>query len=231
MSEKKIENKEKQKEEKKVEKVNVTKKEVNKKSGTKKDKKSKKNPWIITGVTIVVVALVVVLLTYMIVTSSNPKKSVDGLLMNLREGEFEKAKEFVNSDDFFSAEFLNENINQETQRLLFNKLSWKVNNVTENGDEATIEIEITNKDFKTIFGNVMQKTFKAALSNSEDEENTEEVTQNYLIEELKNDDVPTTTITKTINAVKQDKKWKIVVDEDLTYTLLPGLQETINSLS
>ena len=231
MSEKKIENKEKQKEEKKVEKVNVTKKEVNKKSGTKKDKKSKKNPWIITGVTIVVVALVVVLLTYMIVTSSDPKKSVDGLLMNLREGEFEKAREFVNSDEFFSAEFLNENINQETQKLLFNKLSWKVNNVTENGDEATIEIEITNKDFKTIFGNVMQKTFKAALSNSEDEENTEEVTQNYLIEELKNDDVPTTTITKTINAVKQDKKWKIVVDEDLTYTLLPGLQETINSLS
>lgn len=231
MSEKKIENKEKQKEEKKVEKKNATKKEGNKKSETKKDKKGKKNPWIITGVTIVVVALVVVLLTYMIVTSSNPKKSVDGLLMNLREGEFEKAKEFVNSDDFFSAEFLNENINQETQRLLFNKLSWKVNNVTENGDEATIEIEITNKDFKTIFGNVMQKTFKAALSNSEDEENTEEVTQNYLIEELKNDDVPTTTITKTINAVKQDKKWKIVVDEDLTYTLLPGLQETINSLS
>lgn len=226
MEEKKTENKEKQKEEKKVEKVNTAKKEAN-----KKDKKNKKAPWVITAVTILVVALLVVLLTYMIVTSSDPKKSVDGLLMNLREGEFEKAREFVNSDDSFTSEILDENVNQETQKLLFDKLSWQVIKVTENGNEATIEIEITNKDFKTILGNVMQKTFKAALSSGEDTENTEEITQNYLIEELKNDQVQTTTVTKTINAVKQDKKWKIVVNEELTYTLLPGLQETINSLS
>ena len=231
MDEKKTENKEKQKEEKKVEKVKTTKKEANKKVEPKKDKKNKKAPWIITAVTILVVALLVVLLTYMIVTSSDPKKSVDGLLMNLREGEFEKAREFVNSDDSFTSEILDENVNQETQKLLFDKLSWKVIKVTENGNEATIEIEITNKDFKTILGNVMQKTFKAALSSSEDTENTEETTQNYLIEELKNDQVQTTTVTGTINAVKQDKKWKIVVDEKLTYTLLPGLEETINSLS
>lgn len=231
MDEKKTENKEKQKEEKKVEKVNTAKKEANKKVELKKDKKNKKAPWVITAVTILVVALLVVLLTYMIVTSSDPKKSVDGLLMNLREGEFEKAREFVNSDDSFTSEILDENVNQETQKLLFDKLSWKVIKVTENGNEATIEIEITNKDFKTILGNVMQKTFKAALSSGEDTENTEETTQNYLIEELKNDQVQTTTVTKTINAVKQDKKWKIVVNEELTYTLLPGLQETINSLS
>ncbi len=231
MDEKKTENKEKQKEEKKVEKVKTAKKEANKKVEPKKDKKNKKAPWIITAVTILVVALLVVLLTYMIVTSSDPKKSVDGLLMNLREGEFEKAREFVNSDDSFTSEILDENVNQETQKLLFDKLSWKVIKVTENGNEATIEIEITNKDFKTILGNVMQKTFKAALSSSEDTENTEETTQNYLIEELKNDQVQTTTVTGTINAVKQDKKWKIVVDEKLTYTLLPGLEETINSLS
>lgn len=231
MDEKKTENKEKQKEEKKVEKVNTAKKETNKKVEFKKDKKNKKAPWVITAVTILIVALLVVLLTYMIVTSSDPKKSVDGLLMNLREGEFEKAREFVNSDDSFTSEILDENVNQETQKLLFDKLSWKVIKVTENGNEATIEIEITNKDFKTILGNVMQKTFKAALSSGEDTENTEETTQNYLIEELKNDQVQTTTVTKTINAVKQDKKWKIVVNEELTYTLLPGLQETINSLS
>ena len=231
MDEKKTENKEKQKEEKKVEKVNTAKKEANKKVELKKDKKNKKAPWVITAVTILIVALLVVLLTYMIVTSSDPKKSVDGLLMNLREGEFEKAREFVNSDDSFTSEILDENVNQETQKLLFDKLSWKVIKVTENGNEATIEIEITNKDFKTILGNVMQKTFKAALSSGEDTENTEETTQNYLIEELKNDQVQTTTVTKTINAVKQDKKWKIVVNEELTYTLLPGLQETINSLS
>lgn len=228
MEEKKIENKEKQKEEKKLD---TTKKEVKKKTEVKKEKKNKKAPWIITSVTILVVALVVVLLTYMIVTSSNPKKSIDGLLMNLREGEFEKAREFVNSDDFSTSGILDENLNQEAQKLLFDKLSWKVLKVTENGNEATIEMEITNKDFKTILGNVMQKTFKAAFSDNAELDNTEETAQNYLIEELKNDQVQTTTVTKTIKAVKQDKKWKIDVDDELLYTLLPGLQETINSLS
>lgn len=225
----------KENKEEKVEKVKETKKEENKKAETKKvkekkEKKSKKTPWIITAVTVVVVAILVVLLTYMIVTSSDPKKSADGLFMNLREGDFAKAREFISSDESFSSEILDDDLNPETQKLLFNKLSWKVNKINENGEEATIDIEITNKDFKTILSNVMQKTLKSAFNKEDSEETTEEVAENYLIEELKNDQVQTTTVTTTINAIKQDKKWKIVEDEELVKALLPGLEETINSL-
>ena len=225
----------KENKEEKVEKVKATKKEENKKAETKKvkekkEKKSKKTPWIITAVTVVVVAILVVLLTYMIVTSSDPKKSADGLFMNLREGDFAKAREFISSDESFSSEILDDDLNPETQKLLFNKLSWKVNKINENGEEATIDIEITNKDFKTILSNDMQKTLKSAFNKEDSEETTEEVAENYLIEELKNDQVQTTTVTTTINAIKQDKKWKIVEDEELVKALLPGLEETINSL-
>lgn len=214
MEEKKKENKE----EKKVEKIKEVKREKNKKA-----------PWITTAIVVVVVLVIAALLTVMIVTSSDPKKSVDGLLTNLREGDFETANQFSSSEKSTStSEILNENLNQETQKLLFEKLSWKVLKVTENGNEATVEIEVTNKDFKTILGNVMQKALKAAFSGGE---LTEEASENYLLEELKNSEVQTATVTKTINLVKQDKKWKVIIDNEFVNAVLPGFQETINSIS
>ena len=214
MEEKKKENKE----EKKVEKIKEVKREKNNKA-----------PWITTAIVVVVVLVIAALLTVMIVTSSDPKKSVDGLLTNLREGDFETANQFSSSEKSTStSEILNENLNQETQKLLFEKLSWKVLKVTENGNEATVEIEVTNKDFKTILGNVMQKALKAAFSGGE---LTEEASENYLLEELKNSEVQTATVTKTINLVKQDKKWKVIIDNEFVNAVLPGFQETINSIS
>ena len=203
MEEKKKENKE----EKKVEKIKEVKREKNKKA-----------PWITTAIVVVVVLVIAALLTVMIVTSSDPKKSVDGLLTNLREGDFETANQFSSSEKSTStSEILNENLNQETQKLLFEKLSWKVLKVTENGNEATVEIEVTNKDFKTILGNVMQKALKAAFSGGE---LTEEASENYLLEELKNSEVQTATVTKTINLVKQDKKWKVIIDNEFVNAVL-----------
>ena len=122
---------------------------------------------------------------------------------------------------------LDENLNEETKTLFFDKLSWKVIKVTENGNEASVEVEITNKNYKTIITNMMQKALKAAFSGKEV---TEQESQNYLTEELKNEQVEMTTVTKTINVVKVDKKWKVVQNDELVDSLLPGLQEAINSL-
>ena len=55
--------------------------------------------------------------------------------------------------------------------------------------------------------------------------------ENYFIEELKNENIQTTTITTTVNAVKEDNKWKIVSDDALYNALLPGLQEAVNTLA
>ena len=55
--------------------------------------------------------------------------------------------------------------------------------------------------------------------------------QQYFLEELKNEEIQTTTNEKTINAVKVDNKWKIVSDDNLVSAILPGLEEAINTLS
>lgn len=236
--------KETKKEEQKVEAVKETKKEekvkAEKKSetATKKDEKkfelknqknknvntkTKKNTWI--GKTIVVVAVLAIaaLLTFMIVTSSDPKKSVDGFLTNLKAGDFEKAQEFISGE-----KILDENeFSSEAQKLFFDKITWKVVKVTKENETATVEVEITNKDFKTIISNYMQKVLKVALSG---ENITEEGIENYFIEELKNEQAQTTTQIKAIQLVKEDKKWKVVSNDELVNVLLPGLQESVNAL-
>ena len=171
---KKVETKKEEKKEvKKVEnpeaktnKVKEKKEEQKKfevKTNQKKETTSKKTPWVASVITILAVLAVAALLTYMIVTSSDPKKTVDGFLTNLRAGDLAKAQEFVSGDEDLLSD---EEFDDETKALLFDKLSWKVTKVTKEDNEATVEIEVTNKNFDTIISNCMKKLledFKAKI--------------------------------------------------------------------
>ena len=153
-----------------------------KKVGDKKTKqKDKAKPWVASVVTVAVVLIIAAILTVMIVTSSDPKKSLDGLCTNLKAGDFEKAQEFLTGEELLA----NTGFDTEEQALLFNKLGWKVKKVTKDGTNATIEVEITNKNFKAIVDNYMQKVLDAAKSligggqiSEEDFEHIEEIVKN-----------------------------------------------------
>ena len=236
--EKKLEKNEKVKQETKKEEPKfkqVDKKEakkVEKKEKNKKEKNGKKSPVIPTVIVVVVVLLIAILLTVMIVTSSAPKKSLEALLTNLKAGDFAKAQEYVSGD----LDLGTVNSNEEAQKLLFNKLNWKINKVTEKDENnATVEVEITTKDFQTIINNYMKKALDAVRETITGGGSTESFSsadfEKYFIEELKNENIQTTTITTTVNAVKEDNKWKIVSDDALYNAVLPGLQEAVNTLA
>lgn len=207
-------------------------KKVEKKEKNKKEKNGKKSPVIPTVIVVVVVLLIAILLTVMIVTSSAPKKSLEALLTNLKSGDFTKAQEYVSGD----LDLGTVNSNEEAQKLLFNKLNWKINKVTEKDENnATVEVEITTKDFQTIINNYMKKALDAVRETITGGGSTESFSsadfEKYFIEELKNENIQTTTITTTVNAVKEDNKWKIVSDGTLYNAVLPGLQEAVNTLA
>ena len=172
--------------------------------------------------TVVIVLAIVALLTVLIVTSSDPKKSVDGFLTNLKAGDFEKAQEFATGDKLLE----NQEYSAETQKLLFNKISWKVKKVTADNNEAKVEIEITNKDFSEVLQNYKNKIWKdisSVIGKTID-------TSRYFEEELKNENLGTKTITTNIKLQKQDGKWKVVANNELANSLLPGLQESVNAI-
>ena len=52
----------------------------------------------------------------------------------------------------------------------------------------------------------------------------------YFVEELKSDNVQMKTETKTIELQKQDGKWKVVANNELANSLLPGLQESVDAI-
>ena len=68
--------------------------------------------------------------------------------------------------------------------------------------------------------------FKAVLEGNVSEKSIEK----YFVEELKSDNAQMKTETKTIELQKQDGKWKVVVNNELANSLLPGLQESVNSI-
>ena len=208
---------------KEADKINKTKnKEKNK--NTKTDKKKK---WIPTAIVAIAVIAIIAVLTVMIVVSSDPKKSLDGLLTNLRSGNFEKAQEYLSGDE---TELTDTSLDEEAQKLLFEKLSWNIKKVTQEKDKATI----VNKDFQTVVNNYAKRALNAAkeaIGSGNTESISEQDFQQYFLEELKNEEIQTTTNEKTINAVKVDNKWKIVSDDDLVSAILPGLEEAINTLS
>lgn len=218
------------KEAKKVEapkgKVTVETKKFEIKNNKKAAKKG--NGKKIAGIIVVIAVIAIVaLLTVLIVTSSDPKKSVDGYLTNLKAGDFEKAQEFTTGGEILS----NTNYNEEAKKLLFDKMSWKVTKVTTENNNATVEIEVTNKDFSEVRQNSMKKmwdnfSFKAVLGGNL----TSKDILKYFEDELRNENLQTKTTTGTIKLEKQDKKWKVIVDEQIENVLLPELESSINYL-
>ena len=149
----------------------------------------------------------------------------------LKDGNYEKVNEYINYQEVISSSDVidSENLDTETMNLLFNKLDWKITETTQEGNNASVTVEVTNKNFKTIIGNYMQNALRVAFSG---QELSDAEMENYLIEELKKEDMETATITQTINLTKQDGKWVInTTDTSLVEILLPGLNEAINSLS
>lgn len=216
--EKRVADKKTTSEVKKESKKQEAPKDTNKKFEKAKGEKKKNNTGIIIGVAIVVV-VVVAILAYIFLMADSPKKSVETMLGDLKSGNYNQT---VISD------LSEEDFDEEAQKLLFDKLEWKVQNVKEEGDTATVEVEITNKDFKTVIANYMQKVLKLAFSG---ESITEEEMTNYLIEELKNDGIETVTSNQTIILKKQDGKWEVSEENDFVNILLPGFNEAISAFN
>lgn len=229
-----------------VEKKENVKKENVKKVENKKDVKGKneekKNKGKVTIETkkskvvpiisiIVIIALVVIVVLSIIFLGNTPKKTVDEMLQALKDADYETVNNYVNYNELISSSesVEGENFDEETQKLFFDKLSWNITEVKQENDVANVTVEITNKNFKTIINNYMQRVLRIALRG---ENIDSQGTENYLIEELKNENVETTTNTQTITLLKQDGKWIITTsNEELMNMLLPGLNEAVNSLS
>ena len=207
---------------------NKKEKKQNKEKKEKKEKGSKKVGYWVGGIVLLLVVLAIV--TALLLIPATPEKSVEGMLNSLKNADFESVNKYVNYEEIVNeSEMLqNSEMDEETQSLLFDKLTWKILNISKEANTASVEVEITNKDFEQIISNYTKEALKIAFNG---ESFTQEEQNNKLKEQLKNEEIGTKTVTTTIQLVKQDREWKVQADESLVNALLPGLQEAMNSLN
>ena len=218
----------------KEEKQNTAKvkKEKTKKEKAPKEKKEKKGV-AVRIIVIVIILLAIIGLIYLAIPS--PEKVVNNTFSNLKNGDFENIEQYINYDELVEDTGMNtdskEQMSQEEidrERLLYEDLEWRIKSVQSEGDTATVEVETTNKDYRTIFNNYFQTLIQKVFSN---EDLSDEQIEEAFIQELQKDEVEKVTTTQTITLTKQDGKWRITVDDNLKNAIYPGLEDAINSIN
>ena len=154
------------------------------------------------------------------------------MFRDLKAGKIEEAnkyvdyKELANIPALGSLEESTEEVkDSENEKILFEELQWNIKKIEKNDEEAKIEVEVTNRDYKTIFENFTKKIVQKVLNN---ENVTDAETEQYLKDEINNKEISPLTTTQTITVQKQDGKWKVMVDENLRNAIFPGLSEAVN---
>lgn len=207
-------------------KENTKKDEKFKKKAEKQTKKSKMP--LILGV--IGILLLIIIVSALVFWQESPAKAIDGMFSSLKQGDFNKVNEYVNLQELLKEANLENETNEdkEKEKLFFDKLKWKINKVNQEKDKATAEVEVTNKDFKIIITNYMQKILKIAFGG---ENISEQEMENYLLELLKDEKAQTVTNSKNIELIKENGKWRVVANSELTSIILPGLEDAIDSLN
>lgn len=212
--------------------INTNNKQKSKNTKSKKEKKPKEKK---SGkgnftrvVAIVVILLAIIGLIYLAIPT--PEKTVNNMFESLKKGDFEQTSQYINYNEVSLINQLEEEnteINAD-EKILFESLEWNIKSINEQGETASIEVEVTNKDYEVAFKNYIQEMFKKFLNN---DDISEQEQFDLLLNEIKKEETGTKTTTQTITAVKENGKWRITADDNLTKALYPGLEEGINSIS
>ena len=198
-----------------------------------KIKKGKKRGDLARTIAIIIVLCIVIGLIYFALPS--PARVLEQMLRDLKTGNFQQVQQYVDYKELADIPALGteeenteDGVISENDKLFYEDLQWSIKNIEKNGNEAKIELEITNKNYKTIFQNYTKKVIQKLFNN---ESTSEEEMEKYLMEEFKNENIDQITTTQTVTVQKQDGKWKVVVDENLRNAIYPGLTEAIEALT
>ena len=198
-----------------------------------KIKKGKKRGVLARTIAIIIVLCIVIGLIYFALPS--PARVLEQMLRDLKTGNFQQVQQYVDYKELADIPALGtdeenteDKVISENDKLFYEDLQWSIKNIEKNGNEAKRELEITNKNYKTIFQNYTKKVIQKLFNN---ESTSEEEMEKYLMEEFKNENIDQITTTQTVTVQKQDGKWKVVVDENLRNAIYPGLTEAIEALT
>ena len=202
-----------------------TKNEKVKKEKPVKEKGKKRNIFARIVAIIIILAIVIGII---VLALPSPARALEEMFRDLKAGKMSDIDKYVDYNSLIDIPALG-NLegadSADNDKILYEDLQWNIKKIEKNEEEAKIEVEITNKNYKNIFQNFTKKVVQKILNN---EKPSDEEAGQYLMEELKNKEVGQTTTTQEITIRKEEGKWKVVVDENLQNAIFPGLSEAVN---
>ena len=207
-----------------------TKEEKTKNEKVKKEKpvKEKGKKWNIFARIVALIILLAIVIGIIVIALPSPARALEEMFRDLKAGKMSDIDKYVDYNSLIDIPALG-NLegadSADNDKILYEELQWNIKKIEKNEEEAKIEVEITNKNYKNIFQNFTKKVVQKILNN---EKPSDEEAGQYLMEELKNKEVGQTTTTQEITIRKEEGKWKVVVDENLQNAIFPGLSEAVN---
>lgn len=202
-----------------------TKNEKVKKEKPIKEKGKKRN---IFARIVAIIILLAIVIGIIVIALPSPARALEEMFRDLKAGKMSDIYKYVDYNSLIDIPALG-NLegadSADNDKILYEDLQWNIKKIEKNEEEAKIEVEITNKNYKNIFQNFTKKVVQKILNN---EKPSDEEAGQYLMEELKNKEVGQTTTTQEITIRKEEGKWKVVVDENLQNAIFPGLSEAVN---
>jgi Predicted membrane protein len=154
-----------------------------------------------------------------------PKNVVDDFLLAVEKADFQTAGQYVvqTSDITTQLNKANTPEGEKMVKAIFPKVSHKIISSTKNGATAQVITSITSPDLlritSSVIGQLMPVAFASAFSQNADKENINQLAEQYFMNAITDPNAPMTTNEVTINLKKQDGKWLIIPDDDLSNAL------------
>lgn len=197
-------------------------------------KKVKKSGYILKFVVVGIILFSIILFIYLYMNNKQeekePEKILNEAFTNLKNLDKDEINKTLDYDSLLSSldEMIvsEENDTEELEKMLFESLTWTIENIEVEENEAVAIVEMTNKNFKNILTNWLKNIVY-------EKENGKVITNQVALDNFEDaisDETSTKTIIKKVQLTKEDNNWKIVINDDLRDLIFPGIDTVISTL-
>lgn len=164
-------------------------------------------------------------------SGETPEQAVTNALTAVQNLDQDTAEKYFRYEDLITSDSESEEFmeDEETVKLMFDKLDFKIVSSSIEDDTAIVETEITNIDLTTIIIEYIQQAMTVAFEyafagdDAPSDAEMEEQMEILFIEMLQDEDSKTVTTTVDIHLTKNADSWKLTIDETLQDALFGGL--------
>ena len=206
--------------------VTVNKK-VKEKPKEKVKSSGKKGKWITLVIALIcIVAIIVGIIFFM----NTPYYAVSKAFKAIKGGNINAINKYVSYDSLMDSVTGSLDVGEEMsefEKNCFSEFTFKINTVKVEGENATVNVDTTNKNFRNAVTKWTQSIYQKFI-NGEDISNDQGIT--LLNDCLSDSSIGTITTNKDITLTKVEGKWKINVTDELIDAIFPGMSEVVNSI-